>query len=126
MSMIDDSMVEALSRFLDVDVARYKLIGSNMANLDTPGYSTRDLDFRAELERAGMRARIEGREEEQEEDGGNMLAGCPTPRMLPLLILRTLRWFTLRWCGGCGDCSSVPMATTSAWSGRACCWPRPR
>jgi len=53
MSMIDTPMIEALSRFLDVDVARYKLIGSNMANVDTPGYRTRDLDFGAELARAG-------------------------------------------------------------------------
>src|SRR5277367_5692140 len=51
-SMIDTSMTEALSRFLDVDVARYKLIAVNMANIDTPGYHARDLDFRAELTRA--------------------------------------------------------------------------
>ena len=56
MSMIDDANVEALSRFLDVDVARYKLITSNLANIDTPGYRTRDLDFRAELARAGTHA----------------------------------------------------------------------
>jgi flagellar basal-body rod protein FlgB len=56
MSMIDTAMTGALSRFLDVDVARLKLIGSNLANIDTPGYQTRDLDFRAELERASVRA----------------------------------------------------------------------
>ncbi len=50
--MIDTPMTEALSRFLDVNVARNKLITSNLANLDTPGYRTRDLDFRAELARA--------------------------------------------------------------------------
>ena len=50
--MIDTSMTEALGRFLDVDVARYKLISTNLANIDTPGYHTRDLDFRAELRRA--------------------------------------------------------------------------
>jgi flagellar basal-body rod protein FlgB len=61
MSMIDTAMTGALSRFLDVDVARLKLIGSNLANIDTPGYQTRDLDFRAELERARVRA--EGEEE---------------------------------------------------------------
>lgn len=54
--MIDTQMTDALGRFLDVDVARYKLIGANMANLDTPGYRTRDLDFHAELERAGRSA----------------------------------------------------------------------
>ncbi|MGO9165919.1 MAG: flagellar basal body rod protein FlgB [Candidatus Sulfotelmatobacter sp.] len=50
--MIDTPMTEALSRFLDVNVARHKLIASNLANIDTPGYRTRDLDFRAELARA--------------------------------------------------------------------------
>jgi flagellar basal-body rod protein FlgB len=54
--MIGTQMTDALGRFLDVDVARYKLIGANMANLDTPGYRTRDLDFHAELERAGRSA----------------------------------------------------------------------
>jgi len=56
MSMIDTPMMEALSRFLDVDVARLKLITSNLANIDTPGFQTRDLDFRAELARAGAQA----------------------------------------------------------------------
>jgi len=51
-SMIDTSMTGALGRFLDVDVARYKLIAVNLANIDTPGYHTRDLDFRSELRRA--------------------------------------------------------------------------
>ena len=50
--MIATSMTEDLGRFLDVDVARYKLITTNLANIDTPGYHTRDLDFRAELRRA--------------------------------------------------------------------------
>lgn len=52
MSMIDSPMIAALGRFLDVDVARHKLIASNMANVDTPGFRTRDIDFRAELSRA--------------------------------------------------------------------------
>jgi flagellar basal-body rod protein FlgB len=51
-SMIDSAMMEALGRFLDVDVSRYKLIASNLANIDTPGYRARDLDFRSELRRA--------------------------------------------------------------------------
>ena len=50
--MIATSMTEALGRFLDIDVARYKMVATNLANIDTPGYRTRDLDFRAELERA--------------------------------------------------------------------------
>lgn len=52
--MIDTPMTEALSRYLDVNVARNKLISANLANVDTPGYRTRDLDFRAELARASV------------------------------------------------------------------------
>jgi flagellar basal-body rod protein FlgB len=66
MSMIDTPMTEALSRFLDVDVARLKLISSNLANIDTPGYRTRDLDFEAEL----RRARTQVAENELEDDAG--------------------------------------------------------
>jgi flagellar basal-body rod protein FlgB len=53
-SMTATSMTEALGRFLDVDVARYKLVSTNLANIDTPGYRARDLDFRTELERAAQ------------------------------------------------------------------------
>ncbi len=54
--MIDTAMTDALGRFLDVNVARYKLVTMNLANIDTPGYHTRDLDFRAELRRAAAAA----------------------------------------------------------------------
>jgi flagellar basal-body rod protein FlgB len=53
-SMMEDSTVNALTRFLDVNVARSKLIMANTANVDTPGYQTRDLDFHAEMNRAEM------------------------------------------------------------------------
>jgi flagellar basal-body rod protein FlgB len=58
--MIDTPMIEALSRYLDVNVARNKLITANMANVDTPGYRTRDLDFRAELARADRGGELGG------------------------------------------------------------------
>jgi flagellar basal-body rod protein FlgB len=53
-------MTEALGRFLDVNVARHKLISANIANIDTPGYRTRDLDFRTELARAGAGSELGG------------------------------------------------------------------
>lgn len=59
-SVIDTAMTEALSRFLDVDAARYKLIATNLANIDTPGYHSRDLDFRAELRRAAAQGSATG------------------------------------------------------------------
>jgi flagellar basal-body rod protein FlgB len=51
MSMIDDPMIANLSRFLDVNVFRTGLIMSNLANIDTPGYHTQDLNFQQELDR---------------------------------------------------------------------------
>jgi flagellar basal-body rod protein FlgB len=52
MSLIDTPEIAALSRFLDVNVFRNSLITSNLANIDTPGYRTRDINFLQEMERA--------------------------------------------------------------------------
>lgn len=41
-----------LARYLDVAVSEAKLTASNMANIDTPGYRTRGLDFENEIGRA--------------------------------------------------------------------------
>ena len=51
-SMIDSPELHALGKFLDVSAFRTGLITSNMANIDTPGYRARDINFREELERA--------------------------------------------------------------------------
>ncbi|MCW5966116.1 MAG: flagellar basal body rod protein FlgB [Bryobacterales bacterium] len=37
---------------MDLLVARQKMVSSNIANLDTPGYRTRDLDFQQHLQAA--------------------------------------------------------------------------
>lgn len=51
-SMIDSPEIQALSRFLDISAFRTEIITSNLANIDTPGYRARDINFRQELERA--------------------------------------------------------------------------
>lgn len=38
-----------LSRYLDLLSARQKLVGANLANIDTPGYRTKDIDFHFEF-----------------------------------------------------------------------------
>jgi flagellar basal-body rod protein FlgB len=58
-SMIESTMSDALGRFLDVDVARYQMVTMNLANIDTPGYHTRDLDFRSELRRAAFQDAVQ-------------------------------------------------------------------
>ncbi len=52
MSMTNTPTMQMLSRFLDVAAYRQTLIAGNMANVDTPGYRTVDIDFRTELLRA--------------------------------------------------------------------------
>jgi flagellar basal-body rod protein FlgB len=51
-----DAMLEGigaqLERYMDLLSARQKLVSANIANADTPGYHTQDLDFDAEMRNA--------------------------------------------------------------------------
>jgi flagellar basal-body rod protein FlgB len=42
-------MLGTLENFINVTTERQSLVVNNMANIDTPGYHTQDIDFRAEL-----------------------------------------------------------------------------
>jgi flagellar basal-body rod protein FlgB len=44
-----DPVAGSLERYLTVLSARQRLVASNIANADTPGYKTQDLDFQAEF-----------------------------------------------------------------------------
>ncbi len=44
-----DGIARALERYLDLLAVRQKLAASNLANADTPGYRTRDIDFQREF-----------------------------------------------------------------------------
>ncbi len=50
MSWLVDNLSRTLHRSMDLRLARQNLISSNLANVDTPGYLPRDLDFHATLE----------------------------------------------------------------------------
>jgi flagellar basal-body rod protein FlgB len=53
MSMTDTPLMRGLERVLDVSAFRHQVIASNLANIDTPGYRTRDVRlFAGEIERA--------------------------------------------------------------------------
>jgi flagellar basal-body rod protein FlgB len=52
MSLVETPLMHTLSRALDLTSARQGLVSQNVANIDTPGYKTRDIDFRQELQRA--------------------------------------------------------------------------
>ena len=52
MSVMDTSQLILIERFLDLATVRQSLLVSNIANVDTPGYRTQDIDFHGELARA--------------------------------------------------------------------------
>jgi len=43
MSMIDTPLMRGLERVLDQSAFRHQVIAANLANVDTPGYRTRDV-----------------------------------------------------------------------------------
>jgi flagellar basal-body rod protein FlgB len=47
-----DRVAGQLERYMDLLSARQKLVATNLANVDTPGYRTRDLDFQGEFQSA--------------------------------------------------------------------------
>jgi flagellar basal-body rod protein FlgB len=67
-----DPVAGKLEQYLDLLGARQKLVTSNIANADTPGFKTKDLDFQTEFlnaaagvaphttEVAGLRAKNDG------------------------------------------------------------------
>lgn len=49
-SLVETPLMDRLSRFLDLTAQRGGVIAGNIANLDTPGYHARDVDFRSQLD----------------------------------------------------------------------------
>jgi flagellar basal-body rod protein FlgB len=49
--MVTPSTLDVLQGFLSVVTDRQQTIVSNMANVDTPGYHTKDLDFQSAMRR---------------------------------------------------------------------------
>jgi len=51
--MIDTPLMRGLERVLDLSAFRHQVIAANLANVDTPGYRTRDVrEFAGEIEQA--------------------------------------------------------------------------
>jgi flagellar basal-body rod protein FlgB len=47
-----DRVAGDLEKYMDLLAARQKLVASNIANADTPGYRTQDIDFQTEFRNA--------------------------------------------------------------------------
>ena len=44
-----DGITNRIEHYMDLLAARQKLVASNIANADTPGYKTKDIDFQFEF-----------------------------------------------------------------------------
>ena len=44
-----DPIVDRLGQYMDLLSTRQKLVASNIANIDTPGYKSKDIDFQFEF-----------------------------------------------------------------------------
>lgn len=73
------SIVES---YLKLAASREQLISANMANIDTPGYHTRDIDFQHELSRAISAPLM------QTGDGSGTVQLLPVIRQVPGLMER--------------------------------------
>jgi len=51
-----DPIAQHIERYMDLLSARQKMVAANIANADTPGYKTRDLDFQSEFQRAALQS----------------------------------------------------------------------
>ena len=58
-----DPLAGKLEYYMDLLSARQKLVASNIANADTPGYKTKDIDFQTEFANAMWRCRTRARRE---------------------------------------------------------------
>lgn len=54
MSWLDEQSIQGLVNYLDVTALREKLAVGNIANIDTPGYHTLDINFQAALKQASQ------------------------------------------------------------------------
>ena len=69
-----DGLSEQLERYMDLLSARQQLVASNIANADTPGYHTQDIDFQSELQNAlgGVPRVMEVQGLQMKNDGNNV------------------------------------------------------
>lgn len=52
MTWMTTPMLDRLEKYLDLAAFRQTLVASNLANIDTPGYRTQDINFESEMRRA--------------------------------------------------------------------------
>jgi flagellar basal-body rod protein FlgB len=70
-----DSLTDSLEQYMSTVSLRQKLVASNIANADTPGYKTQDIDFQASFQSAldgGAATQVEVSGLNVKNDGNNV------------------------------------------------------
>jgi len=75
-------LISTLESYLRLTTSREQAISANMANIDTPGYHTRDINFEGELNKA-MNGVMN-----QSEDGAESMRMSPVVQEVPGLMER--------------------------------------
>ena len=57
-----DPVAGQLEKYMDLLSARQRLVASNIANADTPGYKAKDISFQKEMEKAAAMEKADGTE----------------------------------------------------------------
>jgi flagellar basal-body rod protein FlgB len=52
MSLVETPLMKSLAHYLDVTAYRQGVVSGNIANIDTPGYRTQDINFKQEMDKA--------------------------------------------------------------------------
>ena len=55
MDWLETPSMQRLEHYLDLVTFRHEIVSSNLANVDTPGYRTQDINFEQEMRRADVR-----------------------------------------------------------------------
>lgn len=58
-ALFNKTSIPLLSRVADLSSLRHKLISSNIANVDTPGYERKQIDFQSELNKAVNKPKLQ-------------------------------------------------------------------
>ena len=78
-----------IERYMDLLSARQKLVASNIANADTPGYQTQDIDFQSEfVNAAGGAPRVQSVDGLPVKNDGNNVSLDREARLLSENALR--------------------------------------
>jgi flagellar basal-body rod protein FlgB len=106
--MMFQALATNYERYMSLLSERQKLVASNIANADTPGYRTKDIDFQAEFANAmggGEPSVIEPENLPAKTDGNNV----NLDREARLLAVNAMR-FQIATNFARGDLSSVKLA----------------